>query len=189
MCQESLDHERARHKHTEKSMECIWNSHNKLGEIMSRVEYEMDSNIQSIPRMRYNITELVLELSSKSQRIDKLETTLEQARQEHKDEVQHLRHVIHAESEQHTEDSMNQSQQIHHLDILLQQARMKGLTMEGNIEPSQDPKPARRRRRFRGKMRAIRGETPNHPEYRDSVDEAADNERADDLPLIKEESL
>lgn len=63
----------------------------------------MDSKMPGIPHMRYNITELVLELSSKAQRIDKLESTLEKTRQRHKDEIQHLRQKLQAESEQHTE--------------------------------------------------------------------------------------
>lgn len=84
-------------------MEHFWNSCNKLGEIISQVECEMDSKMPGIPHMRYNITELVLELSSKAQRIDKLESTLEKTRQRHKDEIQHLRQKLQAESEQHTE--------------------------------------------------------------------------------------
>ena len=187
MCKEDLDHERARYKQTEKSLECIWNSHNKLGEIMSRVECEVDSNVQQVSRMRYNITELVLELAGKSQRIENLESTLEQTRHQHHDEVLQLKNKLQTESEQHSEDYMNQSQQIHHLDLLLQREHMKGVTMVGNIEPSEDPKPARRRRRFRGKNRANKGNQAAYAENTKFDNEPIETERADTLSTIKEE--
>ena len=156
---------------------------------MSRVQCELESDVQGLPRMRYNITELVLEISSKAQRIDKLESTLEEARQQHKDEVKQLEQKIQSESDLHTHEYMNQSEQIHHLDLLLQQEHMKRSTMEGSVEPSQDPRPGRRRRHFRGKLRANKDETSSVAANNDVSDEPVDMERVESLPPVKEESF
>lgn len=49
------------------------------------------------------------------------------------------------ESAQHTEDYMKQSQQIHNLNLLLQQEQIKGSsTMVESIKPKQNLKPTRR---------------------------------------------
>ncbi len=134
LCQKSFIQEQARGIHLERSLECIWNSHNKLGEIMSRVQCEMDSNAQSTSRMRYNITDLVLELSAKAQRIQKLESTLEQTRSQHKAKVLQLEQKLQIESTQHIENSRDQKQRAYHQYLPLREEHTKTSAEEHGVE-------------------------------------------------------
>jgi len=70
LCLENLKYECNRYSETKKNLERIWASHNHLEQIMANIKYKADDGLQD---MTYNVTNLVMELSEKSQKIEDLE--------------------------------------------------------------------------------------------------------------------
>ena len=86
MCQEALNHERIRHSETEKNLNCVWNAHTRLGEIIFKAPYQMTASGEEKTGDSIDITELVLELEAKAFKIQGLEDALiHQQEQSHSD--------------------------------------------------------------------------------------------------------
>lgn len=183
MCQANLDHERKRHEDTEKSLECIWNAHHQLQDIMSKVNCVVDEGIQSI---NYNVTDLALEVAAKSQKIHDLETQIKCDEHQHRGEVNQLKENFRRESAQTSEDFTSQGERLRELESLLQREQMKSATGNLGVEQSQkrmkselEEYPAQgQKRRRRGRGKASRGDTPN-----------VEPQSISGLPTVKEEDL
>jgi len=77
VCQQGLYYKRERYKETAKNLEYIWNSYQRLGEIVSKIYSQVnDENHQA--SANYNITDLILETEAKIYKIQILEKDLEE---------------------------------------------------------------------------------------------------------------
>ena len=138
MCQANFDHEFQRHQETEKNLERIWDSHNHLGQLMSKVNCVVDQGIQS---MTYNITDLVLDLAAKTQKIYYLENQIDHEQQQHDADIFHWRNKLDNESNLHTEEFMAQKGRLEELEQLL-----RGLQKSSDDKaPEKGQRPKRRR--------------------------------------------
>ena len=171
MCKMNFDHERKRHEDTERRLECVWNAHHRLQDIMSKVNCVVDDGIQSIT---YNITDLTLEVAAKSQKIHDLETQIEGDDHEHRAEIYRLTEKFRYESDQTLEDFAAQEERLHELEALLQHEQLKPEREHNQKRTKAELPPGqqKRRRRGKGKTTSVSGEDP---------------ERFSDLPIIKEE--
>ena len=144
-CQDSLTHERLRHSETERTLNCLWESHQKLGDVIAKIpchaENMRDSSPQSI-----NVTDLVLEVAAKSQRMRALEAQLEQAQDQHHVEIVQLRDNLKQEYHKNAENTMAYTQRIHELETALQHKRT---IVNAVPEQRELQKPAQRARRSR----------------------------------------
>lgn len=180
MCRANLNHEVQRHHDTEKRLECIWNAHNRLQDIMTKVNCVVDDGIESMP---YDVTDLVLEIASKSQKIHDLEGEVQNNRHQHQLDASLLKEKLQKVSDERTEEYMAQEERLRELDSRLQRERMR-------FDPDTTPNSKqgqKRRRRSRAKSKADRGNTPNVPA---DIGPEPDEQRPhyfDGLPTVKEE--
>ncbi len=154
LCLENLKYECNRHSETEKNLERIWASHNHLEQIMANVKCKADDGLQD---MTYNVTNLVMELSEKSQKIEDLENKGREDSHRWLTELDSLKEHLRDESAAHTSEFMAQAQRIRELELLLQREQMKPSV---EFEPQQGPK---RRRRYRGKWSDRKGPSSMDP--------------------------
>ena len=117
MCQVNFDHEFQRYQETEKNLERIWDSHNHLGQLVGKVSCVVDEGIQS---MTYNITDFVLDLAGKTQKIHYLEQQVDYGQQQHDADVVYWKRKLDDESKIHTEEFMAQKERVEKLEQLLQ---------------------------------------------------------------------
>ncbi len=180
MYQANLEHERTRILDLEKQLDCVWRSHTKLDEILSKVEFHLDDQVETQTRMSYNITELVFEVAAKEQLIHEMQSKLVQNEGEHDAylvNIAELEEKLRLESAQHTEQSMLQNFRIHELAKL---SRNKDSEVHVGGEGSAEvPKPVKRRRRLRAKSKA---------EVKMEEDDEQTRAQGDGpLPIIEEE--
>ena len=180
MCQENLDHERKRHVETEKTLECFWNSHNRLREVLSKVHCHARGQPQE---MTYDVTDLVLETTSKWDKIQELERMLQQQKSERQAESEEFERKLQRESIRHAEESMAQAQQIRDLEFLLQSEQMKSFVgEEENLEAV-----SKRRRRSRGKGKGKKGASPEVFSQKNSSPVVELPRSYGDLAVVKKE--
>ena len=115
MCQANLEHEYQRQRDTEKNLECIWAAHSQLQNIMSKVNCVVDDGIQSLT---YNISDLALELSKKSQRILDLENQRDSDNGIYRAELGQLSEGFRHELAQRTNELVAQDERIKELELL-----------------------------------------------------------------------
>ena len=143
-CQDSLTHERLRHSESERTLNCLWESHQRLGDVMAKIPCHAENMRDSSPQS-FNVTELVLEVAAKSQRMRALEAQLEQAQDQHHVEIVQLRDNLEQEYHKNAENTMAYTQRIHELETTLQQRTM----VNAMPERREFQKPAQRARRSR----------------------------------------
>ena len=187
MCRENLDYERHCHTETSKSLDCIWTSHNRLGDIMAKLPSHNDDSVRDSPYVGYNVTDLVFELTAKSQRLQDLEADMVQKDHQYHAEISQLKERLQVESAQHTEDFMNQAQRINELDLIIRHQ-----TEGPNSESKPGFKSAKRRRHSRGKGKSSKVTQTEDPVHNVDSSNAVGQDGANDastLPVIKEEEL
>ena len=116
MCQEGLTIERVRHEDTEKHLESIWNSHKRMGDILSQTRCKIDKDMEGTHE-EYDITSLVLEVEAKSVRIAALEATLELERGRNRAHGEELSSQIKRLEAKHAEEIATADFRLHELEM------------------------------------------------------------------------
>ena len=99
-CKEALDQERRRHSDTKKDLSCVWNAHNRLGEIISKYHGEIAIEIEHGPPLK--VADLILELEAKAAKISNLQSSLMQVR----DDIEDLKAKHDADAAQQAKDKI-----------------------------------------------------------------------------------
>lgn len=159
-CQKLLNHEHARHSETEKNLNSVWTAYTRLRDTMPQINCHVEEGVADSPHESYDITDLVLELSAKSQRISDLEVHSDQIQDHHHTEVAQLKEKLDSESTQHTEEFMGQAQRIHELEVTLQNVNARWNKVKDIPEPRESPKSPKRRVRFRARGKAGKNTEP-----------------------------
>ena len=150
MLQENLTHERIRHEETEQSLACIWNSHRRLGDIISKVKCYNEREEQE-DYAGYNLTELVLELEAQHCKVRNLENKAEERQRQEGGLVMELEGRIQTAAAQHEEEMATKAVRISELELQLLREQSKTFAGAQGQQVDNDSTNKRRRRRCRGR--------------------------------------
>lgn len=189
MCQEVLDRERNRHSSTERSLDQMSASYQRLVDITSKVKWYTDDNAAGDAYMGYNVTDLVHELLDKSHRIFNLESQLAQHGEQHRREVAQIKEKLEFESAQHVEEYVGQANRIEELEVALQQEQKRQDTTTKVPTLSEVPKAIKKRRGGRGRSGAMGDSGHEGPATLEPADQEAVPQGDEKLPHIKGEPL
>ena len=156
MCQEALNHERIRHSETEKNLNCIWNAHTRLGEIISKVPHQMTALGEEKTGDSIDITELVLELEAKASKIQGLEDALVHQQEQSHSDLLLIEGRLHERSIQHQEEVTTKTETIKKLESQLRRGRLEVDTGDTGPEAKVPKRAGRKWKRTRGKGQACK---------------------------------
>ena len=172
LCQENLTHEKVRHEETEKHLECIWNSHKRLGDIVSGTHCVIDEDKEEAYG-EYDITGLVLELEAKASRISSLEAEMKEDRDRAHSSIENLEVHVQGLKASQAEELAAAQLRYHELDLHFRREQAR---------PFQDSPAAttnRRRRKYNG-----RGKNARLSETTASASQVTANDHEPFQPLI-----
>ena len=112
-CKETLDQKQRHHNDTKKDLNCVWNAHNRLREIISKHSDQMTIEIEH--GLHLKIADLILELKAKAIKISCLESFLMQVR----DDIEELNAKHDVKTTRHAKEKIEligQLQSIFHSD-------------------------------------------------------------------------
>ena len=177
LCQENLQHELVRHHETERVLESVWSAHARLGEVLSQVNCYADGETEG---KSYNVAELVLEVSAKTDKIHELESKLEQAKNEYVTNLIDFKRRLHQ-----TQGLAAMSQRI---GDLATQHRGQGRrsSCHDAIETTQGSKT---RKGARSNIRAEANEGRRSEDGGAGLLGPGENVKVEQLPVVKEEKL
>jgi len=188
MCQELLNHEHARHSETEKNLNSVGTAYTRLRNMMPQINCHVEDAVGGSPHESYDITDLVLELSAKSERISDLEVYSDQI-DHHRAEIAQLKEKLDLESTQHTEEFMGQTQRIHELEVALHNTTTRWNKGKDVPESRESPESPKKRRRFRGRGKTGKGAEAEEASVPSPAVRQRQLRRKTHVSAIKEESL
>ena len=124
MTQESLTHERVRLEDTERSLACIWNSHKRLGDIVSNIECQIDDGAP-LTHSQYNITEIVFELEAKLCKVTQLETDLHRQKAESSQTISQMEEEMRTANTKHEEEIVARDINLSNLELRLNRQHLR----------------------------------------------------------------
>jgi len=182
VCQQGLHHERERHGETAKNLECIWNSHQRLGEIVSKIHGQVnDENHQA--SANYDITDLILETEAKAYKIQILEKDLEEQHRRSAARKEELQDRLRSTESQLSEKLEAKDVRLHELELRLHREwTHREASEERDFNQSFGSGRGRKRNRGRG-----RGKQFALPESRGFAGEDSDLHQKGSQTVVKQE--
>ena len=189
MCQEALSHERIRHNETEKNLNCVWNAHARLGEIVSKVPYQVTVSGEEKTSDSIDIAELVLELEAKASKIQGLEDALrKQQEQSHKDLLL-IEDRLRERSVQHQEEVTTKTETINNLESQLRRGRLEVDAGNTGSEAKAPKRVGRKWKHTRGKGRVYKGVSTEEAVGREILSDPLESSGETFVKTFKEEAV
>jgi hypothetical protein len=187
MCQEALNHERIRHSETEKNLNCVWNAHTRLGEIISKVPYQVTASGEEKTGDSIDITELVLELEAKASKIQGLEDALIHQQEQSHSDLLLIEGRLHERSVQHQEEVTAKTETINELESQLRRGRLEVDAEDTGPEAKVPKRAGRKWKRTRGKGRACKGVSTEEAVGKQSLSDPLESSGETFVETFKEE--
>ena len=155
MCQEALNHERSRHEETEKNMNCIWNAHCRLGDMLSKAHFGVEEDPESEPLASVNVSELILELEAKASKIEDLEFSTNLLQRNIENKTREFEEKLRNDALQHAGDAVSKNRIIDEQEGLIRRNKAEIVALQESVNRKKNKRGGKKWRKNKGRQSKV----------------------------------